>query len=306
MKHLSLILAALAAAAPARAASTVALKDGSIISASTITPQGTKFHLVPEGGGQARVVDGSTIDRIEMPEPASLTETYAAFAAADTVRTLTAMGRLNNELDPFKKIPGARDWWLEAEFLRAHILLSQRRAKEIEATMGEIAGDAADPEAQRHAQVFLAHLTGLAGDPRKALAQLKEIILASRDPETLADAWLFAGQHHAAVNEQQQALLAFLRIPVFYPGRTVPLAGARLGAARAFVALEDFATARTLLKELVSTQGTTLEGAEGAKLLTQVEKELGLAPDSTDPPDKPAQPEQSSQPTQTDQSKGTN
>ncbi len=286
MKRLTFFLGTLlAAATPAMAASLVSLKDGTVVSAATLIPQGTKFHLTPEGGGTPRIVEGSTIERIEMAEPASLTETYAAHAAADTVKTLQAMGRLKIELEPLKKIAGARDWWLEGEFLRAHILLGQKRTKEFEPAMAEIANDASDPDAQRHAQVFLAHVTGLAGDPRKALAQLKEIILASRDQDTLADAWLFLGQHHAAVNEHQDALLAFLRIPVFYPARTVPLAGARLGAARAFVAIEDLASARRTLKELVSTQGTTIEGAEGRKLLAQVEKELGLTA-TTDEPSK--------------------
>jgi hypothetical protein len=277
------LCAMLAAALPGFAASTVSLKDGTVILAATLVAQGTKFHITPEGGGAPRLVEASTIERVDMAEPASLTETYAAHAAADTVKTLQAMGKLKIELDPLKKIPGARDWWLEGEFLRAHILLGQKRTKEFESSMAEIANDGSDPDAQRHANVFRAHLIGIGGDPRKALSQLKEIILASRDQDTLADAWLFAGQHHAAVNEQQDALLAFLRIPVFYPARAVPLAGARLGAARAFVALEDLAAARRILNELVSNQGTTLEGAEGKKLLAQVEKELGLTANTAEP-----------------------
>ena len=63
---------------------------------------------------------------------------------------------------------------------------------------------------------------------------------------------------------------------------TIPLAAARLGAARCFVAIEDLAAARQTLKELLATQATTLAGVEGQKLLSQVERDLGLTPNATD------------------------
>jgi len=276
-------LVSLLALAPfARSQVTVTLRDGSSIRASTLTPQGPRLTLAPEAGGTPRTIEIAAIERVEMLQPQILTDAYAAFASGETSKTLQAMGRLRAELDPLKKIPGGREWWLEGEFLSAHILLSQKRARDVEKSMREIAADGTDPVAQRHAQVFLAHLSGLAGDPRQALAQLGELILNSRDQDTLADAWLFTGQHRAAVNEPQEALIAFLRVPVFYPARTVPLAAARLGAARCFIALEDLAAARRTLKELVAEQPGSLPGIEGKKLLFQVERDLGLNPTDTD------------------------
>lgn len=285
MKNLCFLCAALALlSAPLHAAITVSLKDGSSVAAASLAPQGaSKLRITPEGGGTPRVVDVSAIDRVEMDPPQSLTDTYTAFAAGDTVQTLGAMGKLRVELEPLKTIPGGREWWLEGEFLRAHILLSQKRIADVEASMKEIAANSADPEAQRHARVFLAHLTALAGDPRKALEQLQEIILASRDNETLADAWLFAGQSHAALSEQQQAVVAFLRVPVFYPARQVPLAGAQLGAARCFIALEDISSARRVLKDLTTQSPNTPEGQEGKKLLSQLQRDSASAGSDNSP-----------------------
>ncbi len=268
---------------PAGAAVTVTLKDGSTLTAESFTPQGANFSVKPAGAGAARVVPAAQIERLEMDPPATLTELHAAFAAGDTTRTLTALGKLRAELDPLKKIPGGREWWAEAEFVRAHVLLGQKRFTDVETSMKEIAtlGEASE---KRHAAVFLAHLAALNGDPRQGLDQLKALILEARDPETLADAWLFTGQHRAAVNEPHAALLAFLRVPVFYADRSIPLAGARLGAARCFVALEDLASARRTLKELVAAQGATAEGREGKLLLAQVERTLGEAPADPDAP----------------------
>jgi hypothetical protein len=282
-RSIAFIILALALAGHARSQITVTLRDGSSVRASSLSLQGgTRLSLTPEGGGAPRVVEAATVERVDMLQPKILADAYAAYAAGENIKTLQAMGKLRVELEPFKKIPGGREWWLEGEFLRAHILLSQRRYKELEEAMKEIAADSTDPVAQRHAQVFLAHLVGLGGDPRQALQQLRDIILNSRDAETLADAWLFTGIHRAAVNEQQDALVAFLRVPVFYPALSVPLAAARLGAARSFVALEDLASARRILKELVADQPSSLPGQEGKKLLSQVERDLGIVSTATD------------------------
>ncbi|MFN0125131.1 MAG: tetratricopeptide repeat protein [Verrucomicrobiales bacterium] len=279
---IALLASLLVTTSAASAQITVTLRDGTTVRATGLTAQGTRLSLTPEGGGAPRVVEAATVERVDMLQPAVLTETYAAFASGDNVRTLQAMGKLRVELEPLKSIAGGREWWLEGEFLRAHILISQRRIKEMEEAMKVIAADATDPVAQRHAQAFLAHAVGLAGDPRKALEQLRPIILNARDPETLADAWLFTGIHRTAVNEQQDALVAFLRVPVFYPALAIPLAGSRLGAARCLVALEDRAGARRILKELVASEPNSQTGAEGKKLLSQVEKDLGISSTATD------------------------
>ncbi len=275
MKRAFLILSVLLAAVPwATAALNVSMKDGTTLVAENAISDGAKIRLTL-AGGQSRSVDPASIERIDMPEPEALTATYAAYNSGDNLKTLTAMGKLAVDLEPFKNVAGARDWWLEGEFLRAHILISQKRFKEVEPNMKALAADAADPAVAARANAFLIYVASQSGgDPRKTLADLKELILKATDPEVLADAWLFTGHAHAAVNEPLLAATAYLRVPVFYPERQLPLAGARLGAARALIALEKPLAAVPILKDLVAQQAATPEGAEGKKLLAQVQKDI--------------------------------
>jgi tetratricopeptide (TPR) repeat protein len=279
------------------AAFTVTTKDGDTFITDSLTTQGTKLQiLIP--GQPLRTLEAAIVERIEMPEPPAYAEARNAFLAGNTVGTLQAMGKLRAELEPLKNIPGTRDWWLDGEFLRAHILLSQRREREAEAALKEIAADTRDEDSQRHARAFLAHMTGLRGDPKLALDELRKIILETTDPDVLADAWLFVGQHAAATNDHQAAILAYLRVPVFYPGKMVALAAAQLGAARAFMPIDNGEQARKVLNDLIAKLPNTAEAAEARKLVAQIDKDLGAGPPAETPANSPQQPPPADTPTE--------
>ena len=261
---------------PSLAAVSVILKNGNGITADSVAIKAGKVELTGgESAGQA--VPVASVDRIDMPEPANLVNARQLYNDGDVINALVAVGRLRGEFEPLKNVGGVRDWWLKGEFLRAHMLLGQRRLKDVDAAMKEVlALPDLDAEEKDHATLFLTHLEGLNGDPKKASEELLKVILANTDPEVLADGWLFYGQNLLAINDQQGALLAFLRLPVLYPTETLQLGAARLGAARCYVAIEDKYRARQMLEDLVKFHGKSLDAEEGKKLLRQVKKDLRI------------------------------
>jgi hypothetical protein len=136
-----------------------------------------------------------------------------------------------------------------------------------------------DAEIARRAKVYLAHIEGLQ-DPKAGIEKLSALIAETGDGDVLADANNFLGQHYAATNQPIEAALAFLRVHVFYATRQIPTAQARLGAAKALMAIENPMDARMVLRELVLKQSKTGEAQEGKKLLRQVEDILKLDKDS--------------------------
>jgi tetratricopeptide (TPR) repeat protein len=252
---------------------TVTLKSGEVLPVQALAPQAGKLQLTFAGGAAApapRVLEPAAIERIDMPRPASLIEAADAFLAGDDTRTLSAMGKLRVDMGVYKTILGAKEWWIESEFLRAHILLYQKRVKDVETSMKELIATGGDPLVSKRANVFLAHLVGLNGDPRKAAEQIRIVIKDSNDQNLLADAWLLLGHNLLASNDQAGAVMAYLRLPIFFPDKDVPVAEARLGAARSFIALENTASAREILKELIAKTPKAHFAVAGKKLLATI------------------------------------
>ncbi len=277
MKRSAFALCALVfSASTSFAAVSVILKTGNAFTGESMAVKAGKVEIAG-GDGAGQSIPVAAVDRIDMSEPAHLASARQLYADGDVINALVSVGRMRGEFEPLKNVTGARDWWLKAEFFRAALLIGQRRLKDVDAAMKEILAlpDLA-PEEKDHAAVFLAHMDGLNGDPRKASDELLKLILANTEPEVLADAWVFYGQNLLALNDQQGALLAFLRLPVLYPTETLQLGAARLGAARCYVAIEDKYHARQILEDLIKFHGKTIDAEEGKKLLRQVKRDLRI------------------------------
>src|SRR5205823_9052895 len=90
------------------------------------------------------------------------------------------------------------------------------------------------------------------GNYEKASPVFDEVIKDSKSPETLAVAWVNKGHALFASQQFEPALLAYLRVPAFYPEQKLILPQALLGAGRAFAGIGDGQKARETLNELLS------------------------------------------------------
>ncbi len=268
----------------------VYFKDGDSMDAVSFTVNGGKFTITPPpaAGATPKVVEAGALQHVDLPVPASFTEAMSQNKAGEKIKALIAISKARADLEPMKNISGPHDYWIELEFLRANLLLDQKRTKDIEASMTEISRDTSDAPAASRAKVFLAHLGGIEGNPKKAIEDLNALIKETTDNEALADAWLFLANHLMGTNDHHGALLAFLRIPVFYAESDLQLSAARLGAARCYLAIEDPKRAYDALKELLAKHPASPETAEAKKLLAQVSKDLKIeAPAGAAPAEKP-------------------
>jgi TolA-binding protein len=85
----------------------------------------------------------------------------------------------------------------------------------------------------------------------------------------LADAWVTKGNLLLAQKQWDEALLAFLRVPVFYREEKLFLPPALLGTGRAYRRLDDFDRAKKTFNELIATFP---KSAEAALAQTEVQK----------------------------------
>jgi tetratricopeptide (TPR) repeat protein len=199
------------------------------------------------------------IARIEFPEPRGLKNAADLLGQRQPEKALTEIEPILTYYGPFKDVPGA--WWPQAALIKVSILAALRRDGDAEALADEIQKFVSDPNTARAVRVRLS--TGLIRKKEfeKAIAICDAAIKESDDPQLLADAWIHKGDALFGLKEWDDALLAYLHIPVFYNDQTAFLPPALLGSGRAYSRLDDATRAERSWNDLIAAYPQSPEAA---------------------------------------------
>jgi tetratricopeptide (TPR) repeat protein len=265
-------VALLALAPVAARAQTIILKNGQQVETRGIRRSGDKVMGQIEVGGRTGEVgyDLSAIARIQFPEPRGLRAAQEFLSQGQPDRALAEVTPIINFYAPLKEIPGA--WWAAAALIKVSALAALQRDAEAEPLAREIQKVAPDPEAARAANLRIAAALVEKQDFDKAAESCDEAIKQSARAEVLADAWVTKGHLLLAQKEWDSALLAYLRVPVFYPDERSFLPPALLGAGRAYRRLDDLERAKKTLNDLVATFPKSPEAALAHSELQKLSK----------------------------------
>ena len=199
------------------------------------------------------------IARIEFPEPRGLKNATDLLGQRQPEKALAEIEPVLTYYGPFKDVPGA--WWSQAALIKVSILAALRRDGDAEALADEIQKVVSDPNTARAVRVRLS--TGLIRKKEfeKAIAICDAAIKESDDPQLLADAWIHKGDALFGLKEWDDALLAYLHIPVFYNDQAAFLPQALLGSGRAYWRLDDATRAKRSWNDLIAAYPQSPEAA---------------------------------------------
>jgi tetratricopeptide (TPR) repeat protein len=234
-------------------AQTIVLKSGQKIEALSVRRENdlvmAKIQVgtsVGEAGYQI-----PQIAKIEFPEPRGLKDASALLAQGEAAKALTDIDQVVKFYEPFKSIGGA--WWAQAALIKISALTALHRENEVEALAADIQKSATDPDTARAVQLRLVTALIRKKDFEKAIAICDEAIKQSSDPTTLANAWLGKGDALLALKDADEALMAYLHVPVFYSNEKNVVPAAILGSARAYRRLDHIDLAKRSLNELIAS-----------------------------------------------------
>jgi len=278
-------LALLLALAPLHAQN-ILLKDGRTLEGKNLRRNGATIMTAVQGGtGQGEMgIPVDTITRIEFPEPPQLAAATKMLLQGKAAEALPQIDQLVAQQTPFKDIPG--NWWAQAAILDVSLLQSVGRDQQAGPVIGDLIAYVADPETVLAGKVKQA-ASLVKKDPKKAMAVFTTVLKESSRPEILAEAWLNTGSARLAAQEFQPALLAYLHLPVFYPGEKLLVPPALLGSSRAYVGLDDFTRAKRALDELLRDFPDSPEAAAAKSELPSIERKL-KGKESAQPSKKPS------------------
>jgi len=288
---LGMFLAALLAGATARAQAPasapaaanaaypikVTLADGRTLPAASIRRSGgTLLVTVPVANGVRGEVGYpiATVRKIEMPEPPQLKSARQLVTegkAGPALNEILSVVALQSGL---REIPG--NYWAPAALIEVDALLALKRDKDAQKLIEQLSSGTKDTELLQSARLALATLWARSGQADKAIPVFDETIATSKDARTLARAWTSKGDALLAAEDYDGALLAYLRIPIFYSNEDAFIPASLLGSARAYEGLRDFDLARESLTQLTTNYASSPEAAASKDDLARINRKNKL------------------------------
>jgi len=263
------LIAQTAPQAPQATGINIVFKDGRTVAAAALRRSAENvMATVQIGTGMGEIgYPAVSIAQIDFPEPPQIKAAASLLAQGKAGDALAPLEAVVTYYDPFKGIAG--NWWAQAVRLKLKALTALHRDEDAEALADTIAKGTSDPADARMAKILHAEGFARKGDHDKAIARYDEVIAQGGSADVLARAWLSKGQSLLATKEYDSALLALLRLPVFYPDEKSLMPQAMLASAHAYVGVDDQAGAEKALKDLIEQFPSSPESA-GAK--AQLEK----------------------------------
>jgi outer membrane protein assembly factor BamD (BamD/ComL family) len=116
------------------------------------------------------------------------------------------------------------------------------------------------------------------GGYEEALPLLDAVVKQSQNKDTLAQAWLYEGDSFLALRRWEPAIMAYLRVPVFYSDKKLLVPQAMLGGARAMIGLQDRKAAKNELDDLVKNFPSSPQASAAQSELQKLERDQNQKP----------------------------
>jgi len=216
------------------------------------------------------------ITRLDFPEPPPMRSAPDLIAQGKSAEALAQLEPVVKYYEGFRDAPGS--WWAPLIVLKIEALNSAGKEAEAASLTEQTLQLAKDPEAQRALRARQAANLARQGKTAEAEEICDTVIKESKDARTLAAAYLAKGQCLLAKKQWEDAMLAFLETPVFYPGEKVELPKSMLGIGRAQFGMDNFTEARAALNDLIKTYAASTEAMQAKTELDNIaRREKALA-----------------------------
>lgn len=257
---------------------TILKKDGTSAVAKSLRRQGDNIiatmEMTSKPGDPVTTGDIgipiAQIQKIEFPEPAVLKNAQELLVQGKPDDALAQVESGLKYYEAFRDAPGS--WWGDLALQKMNILVMLGREKEADSLAESVSRQATDPETQRGAKVLLAAAATRAGNIDAAGEALDSVLKDATKDDVLASAAIYKGQNALAQKDWENALLAFLQIPVLYPGQKQFAAASLLGVGRAHLGLDDFGKARITFRDVMKLYPGTPEATAAKSELDVVAK----------------------------------
>lgn len=265
-------------------ADTLLLKNGQSLVGKTFVRQGDALFLTAGANGEP-VTSGTgvpvrDIAEVECEPPALLKKAPELLAAGKISNVLVDIDAALKAAETYGDLPGSH--WPSLLVLQAHSLVAIGRDAEAE-TIAAAMKKTRNPGLVRDSQGVRAVIAARKGDHLTAESLVVDLKDDTAQPSALAAAAVARGLGLLEKKRFEEALKAFLELPVFLPDETAFSGIALLGTARAYYGMEDFDRAINALETLVKTRPATPEVSTAQSLLPEWKRRRSVIQEAKEP-----------------------
>jgi len=247
----SLIL--LSAVVPA-SGQAIVLKGGDRIFSSEFTIQEGKIVRTIKIGEQTAtsVIDKRNIDLLEWPYPAELTESADLMAKGKSEEAIAILKKGRDFFELFQEIEG--NWYVDIYFAYIEALNQAGKFDDVVKSLPTLRSlQLTDAQKMRLRIIQLDIERQTTSDYLAIIAEAQSIMKETDDSAIGASLWAIIADVHSRKKEWEKALLAYLRIPVFFGTQMQRVPEAELNAAKMLIRMKRYEDANAFLARIVES-----------------------------------------------------
>lgn len=249
-------------------AQTFYFNDGRKVALSEARIKGTNIIVTLKVGGADEgsaeiTLPISTLNRIEWPAPAALASAEADLKADKPADALKKIDSILSEQEAFREVPGS--WWNQGAVIKTVALARLGKDVDADVMLERMRRAKADSADIARAEIAVINQLVAKGKTDEANARMAKLQASASDEESLAAIAVLKASILEKAGRTEDALLAYLRVPVFSPTASTQMPAALLGAARAYQKLGDDARAASTLSTLTTRFPNSPEAAQAQR-----------------------------------------
>lgn len=285
MRTFALIFSFFAAVAGSALGQAIVLKDGNRVFSSEFTIQDGKIVRTIQIGDQkaTSILDKKNIDSLEWPYPAELTESADLLSKGKTDEAVAVLKKGRDFFENFQGIEG--NWYVDTYFAYIEALNQGGKFDEVVKSLPALRSlQLTDAQKMRLRIIQLDIERQTTSDYAAIIIEAQGILKETDDSAIGASLWAIIADVHSRKKDWEKALLAYLRIPVFYGTQMQRVPEAEFNAAKMLIKMKRYEDASSFLARIAEAysgspvaESATKEKAAIAGMKNIAEEEAAAA-----------------------------
>ncbi len=254
MRTFALIFTTLAAFAASSFGQAIVLKDGNRVFSSEFSIQDGKIvrTLIIGENKATSILDKKNIDSLEWPYPAELTESADLLSKGKTEEAIAVLKKGRDFFEHFEGIEG--NWFVDIYFAYIEALNQGGKFDDVVKSLPALrALKLTEAQKLRLRIIQLDIERQTTSDYVAIITEAQGILKETDDSAIGASLWAIIADVHTRKKDWEKALLAYLRIPVFYGTQMQRVPEAELNAAKTLIKMKRYEDANAFLARIIDS-----------------------------------------------------